>query len=200
MREGVGKTLSISTQKKPVLTPGDELTKCRKWRLGKYQASDKRGCMDKNIIYWASVGPHEEFTDACVEQAKALTDAGFVIEHRKNQRSVRFLSESLGDYWINPADVYGHIHANREDALATALLLGVSMRNPMMLLVANGRGQFCTPYLKRNFLQAAMSHLEKEDLQRIMAVSGLLSTNETFRLFLNKPEHQSDNFCHSIAF
>lgn len=156
--------------------------------------------MDKNIIYWASVGPHEEFTDACAEQAKALTGAGFEIEHRKNHRSDRFLSERLGEYWIDPTDVYGHIHANREDALATALLLGLSMRNPMMLLIANGRGQFCSPYLKRNFLQAAMSHLEKEDLHRIMAVSGLLSTKETFSLFLNKPEYQSDNFCHSIAF
>lgn len=73
--------------------------------------------MDENIIYWASVGPHEEFTNACVEQAKALTGAGFAVEHRKNHRSNRFLSACLGDYCIGPADVYGHIHANREDAL-----------------------------------------------------------------------------------
>lgn len=156
--------------------------------------------MDKNIIYWAAVGTHEEFTAACVDQAKALSGAGFPIGHQKDRCSVRFRSEILGDYWIGKADVYGHIHANREDALATALLLGVSMRNPMMLLIANGRGQFCSPYLKRNFLQAAISHLEKEDSQRIMAVSGLLSTNETFRLFLNKSESRSDNFCHSVAF
>lgn len=156
--------------------------------------------MDENIIYWASVGPHEEFTDACVEQAKALTGAGILVECRKNHRSVHFLSESLGEYWIHPADVYGHIHANREDALASALLLGLSMRNPMMLLIANGRGKFCSPYLKRNFLQAAMNHLENGHLQRIMAASGLLSTKETFRLFLNKPEHHSDNFCRSVAF
>jgi len=184
----------------PVLTPGDELTKCRKWRLGKHQPSDKRACMDKNIIYWASVGPHNEFTDACVEQAKALTGAGFLVECQRNHRSVRFLSESLGEYRIDPTDVYGHIHANREDALAATLLLGLSMRNPMMLLIANGRGQFCSPYLKRNFLQAAMNHLENEDLQRIMAASGLISATETFRLFLNKPEHQSDIFCRSVAF
>lgn len=156
--------------------------------------------MDKNIIYWASVGSHTDFTDACVEQAKALTGAGFLVECRNTGRSMRFQSNSLGEYWIHPADVYGRIHADREDALATSLLLGVSMRHPTMLLIANGCGQHCTPYLKRNFLQAAMSHLEKTDLQRIMAVSGLLSTNETFRLFLNKPEIQSDNFCHSIAF
>lgn len=53
--------------------------------------------MDKNIIYWASVGPHNEFTDACVEQAKALTGAGFLVECQRNHRSVRFLSESLGE-------------------------------------------------------------------------------------------------------
>lgn len=156
--------------------------------------------MDENIIYWASVGPHDEFTNACVEQAKALTGAGFLVECRKTHRSIHFLSESLGEYWIHPADVYGHIHANQEDALAATLLLGLSMRNPMMLLIANGRGKFCSPYLKRSFLQAAMSHLENEDLQRIMAASGLLSTTETFRLFLNKPEHQSDIFCRSVAF
>ena len=57
--------------------------------------------MDKNIIYWASVGPHNEFTDACVEQAKALTGAGFLVECQRNHRSVRFLSESLGEYRID---------------------------------------------------------------------------------------------------
>ena len=85
------------------------------------------------------------------------------------------------------------------------VLTGLTPINPddavlTMLLIANGRGQFCSPYLKRTFLQVAMSHLEKEDLQRIMAVSGLLSINETFRFILNKPDRQSDNFCHSLAF
>lgn len=155
--------------------------------------------MDKNIIYWASVGPHADFTDACVEQAKALIGAGLLVEYRMTNRSIHFMSKSLGEYWIQPADVYGRIRASREDALASILLLGLSMRHPMMLLIANGCGQHCTPYLKRNFLQVAMSHLAKTDLQRIMAVSGLLSSNETFRLFLNKPESQCGNFCHSIA-
>lgn len=156
--------------------------------------------MDENVIYWASVGPHEEFTDACVEQAKALTNAGFAIEHQRHHRSVRFSSNGLSDYCLYPTDVYGHIHANRTDAVATVLLLGVSMRNPMMLLIANGSGQLCTPELKCSFLKLAMSHLEKPELQRIMAASGLLSTSKTFRLFLNKHEHQSVNFCRSIPF
>lgn len=151
--------------------------------------------MEQHIIYWASVGLHSEFAHVCLEAAQSLSNRGVSIDHRQAGSSLWFSSPDFGSFQLDRADIFGYLTTKRPNIMGTLLLLTASAINPMILLLAHGHDHRCTPESKRRFLQATISHLEKEQADRIMVAYDLHADSGV----QENPADHFDKSCQSLA-
>lgn len=129
--------------------------------------------MEQHTIYWASAALQSEFAHACTEAAKKLSETGIRISCHRLGSCLSFSSAELGNLQLDQADIFGFLKPQRTTALESLLIITVSAIDPTLLLLAHDRGRPCSPESKRNFLQNAISHLEKEQAERIMVAYDL---------------------------
>ncbi len=151
--------------------------------------------MNQHIIYWASAGLQGEFARTCLEAANSLSEAGVKIDHGRAGSSISFSSPELGNFQLDHTDIFGYLTTRRPNVLGSLLLLTAAAINPTLLLLAHDRGHRCSPEGKRRFLQATISHLEKEQVERIMVAYDLYAETPV----QEKPSSPFGKTCQSLA-